>query len=135
MNEIIAFIESLKDCTTDNMRDYHLKCKELVSNIEIYGAKKVLHSNYYSINIGNIYIMVTNNTVANRIEILINNKYVMVNNFEIIYATTNLPIDEVAYYPYDEEGEYLYINGFLFTPINADIDWLLNHKSAKSARK
>lgn len=134
MDEIVAFIESLRNCNTKNIADYCLRCRELITNVEIHGAKKIIRVFSCSIQIDNICIKTIGGTNIKDIEILINNKYIRFDNVAIKCLLINQQ-NEVACYSYDVHGGYLYFIIDSCSKVNGDIDWLLNHKSTKSARK
>lgn len=136
MDELFAFIESLRNFNTKYLTNYCIRCRELLTSIEIYGAKKTTRNDSCSIQIDNIYIRVFNTGIVKNIKILINNKYMKFDAFGIGYLIIESPIDKVALYLDDVCGEYLYIDiGVSTMDVDPDIDWLLDRKLTKSARK
>lgn len=134
MDEIFAFIESLRNFNTKNIADYCLRCRELITNVEIHGAKKIIRNYGCSIQIDNIYIKTRTSRDIN-IEILINNKYMSFDDIAIKCLLINQQYG-IAHYSYDFNGEYLYFTiDSCSDKVNGDINWLLDHKSTKSARK
>lgn len=138
MDKLMLFIESLRDCSTENISEYCERFKELVDNIEIYGVRKIIMDNSWSIHIGNIYIKSYNDECVCYLHIIINNKLMKFRKSSICGSIIDGPVSDVVKYHEDTYGEFLYIKSWhesLIEVKNVNIDWLLGHEFNKSTRK
>lgn len=139
MEELFEFIRNMNINDKENIRDTYLNFIDLIKNINIEGSEKLVDEYGCSFKFDNICIILSHNEATVYIEILINKKYLYAFDGEIIYGVVdyeNLNDIITNGKDYDDSSflEFKF-NDSNISYCDGSIEWLLDHKSTKSARK
>lgn len=133
MDELISFIRQLD---RDNIRDYYFRFMEFLKNLEVENSKKYIDEYGFGIIIENICIIMTHNVHSVYIDILINKKCLYADDVGMLYGIADYEnINDIIMTCQQDDGKYICIDDNFINMIDyGSIDWLLDHKSNKSAR-
>lgn len=133
MDELFSFIKQLD---VDNIRDYYFRFMEFLKNLEVENSKKYIDEYGFGIIIENICIIMTHNVRSVYIDILINKKCLYADDVGMLYGIAEYENinDIIITCRQDDEEHICFDDNFINMIDYGSIDWLLDHKSTKSAR-